>query len=210
MSAKEDGVMIILSSPSGAGKTSLVKALLQRDPQICVSISHTTRAMRPGEQNGVDYNFVDQSAFSSLVASQQMLEHATVFGHAYGTSRTWVEQAIAQGKDVILEIDWQGRDQVLQLLPKAVAITILPPSKSALQTRLANRGTDSEATIAQRMAEAEAEISHYAGSHYLLINDDFSQALAELAAIFVSERLQTKRQSIKHQQLLADLLSNGG
>ncbi|MDP6968254.1 MAG: guanylate kinase [Gammaproteobacteria bacterium] len=204
------GNLFIISAPSGAGKTSLVKALLQRDPHICVSVSHTTRAKRSGEQHGIDYNFIDQAAFAELVNNQQMLEHATVFGNAYGTSRTWVEQAIAQGKDVILEIDWQGRDQVLQLLPKAVAITILPPSKAALQKRLADRGTDSDATIAQRMAEAENEISHYAGSHYLLINDDFTQALTELAAIFVSERLQTKRQSIKHQQLLADLLSNDG
>ncbi len=204
------GNLFIISAPSGAGKTSLVKALLQRDPNICVSVSHTTRIKRPGEQDGVDYNFVDKDTFADLVSHQHMLEHATVFGNAYGTSRTWVEQTVAQGKDVILEIDWQGRDQVLALLPKAVAITILPPSKAALQQRLMERGTDSEASIAQRMAEAESEISQYTGSHYLLVNDDFAQALDELAAIFSVERLKTKRQSIKHQQLLADLLSNDG
>jgi len=204
------GNLFIISAPSGAGKTSLVKALLQRDPQICVSVSHTTRTMRPGEVDGGDYNFIDQQAFANLVAQGQMLEHATVFGNSYGTSQAWVEDAMAQGKDVILEIDWQGRDQVLKLLPKAVAITILPPSKAALQDRLSGRGTDSDEIIAQRMAEAESEIKQYDGSHYLLINDDFGLALDELGAIFVSERLQTKRQSIKHAQLLADLLSNDG
>lgn len=204
------GNLFIISAPSGAGKTSLVKALLQRDPNICVSVSHTTRRKRPGEQDGVDYNFVDEDTFADLVIHQHMLEHATVFGNAYGTSRTWVEQTVAQGKDVILEIDWQGRDQVLALLPKSVAITILPPSKAALHQRLMERGTDSEASISHRMAEAESEINQYTGSHYLLVNDDFPQALDELAAIFSVERLKTKRQSTKHQQLLADLLSNDG
>ena len=204
------GNLFIISAPSGAGKTSLVKALLQRDPQICVSVSHTTRAMRPGEVDGGDYNFVDQDAFSQLVDSQQMLEYATVFGNSYGTSKTWVESAMAAGKDVILEIDWQGRDQVLKLIPSPVAITILPPSQSALQQRLSGRGTDSEEVIAKRMAEAESEMSQYPHSHYRIINDDFATALGELAGIFAVERLKTPRQSQKHQQLLADLLPNGG
>ncbi|MCP4790952.1 MAG: guanylate kinase [Gammaproteobacteria bacterium] len=202
------GNLFIISAPSGAGKTSLVKALLQRDPLICVSVSHTTRPMRSGEVNGSDYNFVDQQLFADLVNQNQMLEYATVFGNSYGTSKAWVEQAIGEGKDVILEIDWQGRDQVLQVFPKAVAITILPPSKASLQARLSNRGTDSEQVIAKRMAEAESEIRQYTGSHYLLINDSFDLALSELTAIFVAERLKTKRQSIKHGKLLTDLLSN--
>ncbi len=204
------GNLYIISAPSGAGKTSLVKALLEQDKHICVSVSHTTRPMRPGEVNGQDYNFVTQTVFSQLVENQQMLEHATVFGNAYGTSRTWVEEAIAAGKDVILEIDWQGRDQVLKLVPDAVAITILPPSKAALQQRLAGRGTDSDEVIAKRMAEAESEISQYPHSHYLLINDDFAATLQDLATIFASERLKTPRQRQKHQQLLAHLLPNGG
>ena len=204
------GNLYIISAPSGAGKSSLVKALLAQDPQACVSVSHTTRSMRPGEVDGVDYNFVNQDAFSQLVDSQQMLEYATVFGNSYGTSKTWVEAAMAAGKDVILEIDWQGRDQVLALIPTAVAITILPPSQAALQERLAGRGTDSDEVIAKRMAEAESEMSQYPQSHYLIINDDFATASAELAGIFAVERLKTPRQSQKHQQLLADLLPNGG
>jgi len=127
------GALYILSAPSGAGKTSLVKALLAQDAQVCVSVSHTTRLMRDGEQDGVDYNFVSQQEFSDLVGQQQMLEHATVFENSYGTSRQWVESSLAQGKDVILEIDWQGRDQVLAIFPKAIAITILPPSQHALK-----------------------------------------------------------------------------
>lgn len=204
------GALYILSAPSGAGKTSLVKALLEQDSQICVSVSHTTRTIRDGEQDGVDYNFVAQQDFALLVGQQQMLEYATVFENSYGTSRQWVESSLAQGKDVILEIDWQGRDQVLDIFPQAIAITILPPSQQALEHRLQGRGTDSNAVIAKRMAEAHSEISHYSGSHFLIINDDFQHALADLQCIFTCRRLKTPQQTHNHYQLLQELLSTGG
>ena len=204
------GALYILSAPSGAGKTSLVKALLAQDSQVCVSVSHTTRKMRSGEEHGVDYNFVSQRDFSDLVERQLMLEYATVFDNSYGTSKAWVEDNLAKGKDVILEIDWQGRDQVLAIFPSAIAVTILPPSQTALQDRLQGRGTDSADTIAQRMAEAQSEISHYHGSHFLVINDNFNEALADLQCIFACRRLKTPQQAHKHGQLLVDLLSTGG
>ena len=207
--SNSSGALYILSAPSGAGKTSLVKALLAQDHQICVSVSHTTRAMRDGEQDGVDYNFVAKKDFAYLVDQQQMLEHATVFENSYGTSRQWVESSLAQGQDVILEIDWQGRDQVLSIFPQAIAITILPPSQVALKQRLQDRGTDSEHIIAKRMAEAHREISHYSGSHYVVINDDFNQALADLQCIFACRSLKTPQQANNHHQLLAELLSTG-
>ena len=201
------GALYILSAPSGAGKTSLVKALLAQDDQVCVSVSHTTRAMRDGEQDSVDYNFVTQQEFTHLVDQQQMLEHATVFENSYGTSKKWVASNLTQGKDVILEIDWQGRDQVLAIFPQAIAVTILPPSQEALQQRLQGRGTDSDAVIAKRMSEAHSEISHYAGSHFLVINDDFRHALDDLQCIFTCRRLKTPQQAHNHHQLLTELLS---
>jgi guanylate kinase len=166
--------------------------------------------MRSGEEHGVDYNFVSQQNFGELVERQLMLEYATVFDNSYGTSKAWVEANLALGQDVILEIDWQGRDQVLAIFPAAVAVTILPPSQAALQDRLQGRGTDSADIIAQRMAEAHSEISHYHGSHFLVINDDFSEALSDLQCIFSCRRLKTPQQAHKHDQLLADLLSTGG
>ena len=204
------GALYIFSAPSGAGKTSLVTALLAQDSHVCVSVSHTTRTIREGETDGVDYNFVAPKAFAQLLQQQQMLEYATVFGNSYGTSRQWVEAALEQGKDVILEIDWQGRDQVLAIFPKAIAVTILPTSKAALKQRLQDRGTDSEAIISQRMAQAQSEISHYSESHFLVINDDFNHALADLQCIFASRRLKTPQQSHNHRQLLLQLLSTGG
>lgn len=204
------GALYILSAPSGAGKTSLVKALLAQDSQVCVSVSHTTRSMRPGEADGVDYNFVSQHDFSQLVERQLMLEYATVFDNSYGTSKAWVETHLALGQDVILEIDWQGRDQVMAIFPDAIAVTILPPSQAALHDRLQGRGTDSAEVIAQRMREAHSEISHYHGSHFLVINDDFNDALTDLQCIFSCRRLKTPQQAHKHSQLLADLLSTGG
>jgi guanylate kinase len=158
----------------------------------------------------VDYNFVSQQDFALLVDQQQMLEYATVFENSYGTSKKWVESSLAQGKDVILEIDWQGRDQVLAIFSQAIAVTILPPSQHALQHRLQGRGTDSDAIIAKRMSEAHSEISHYSGSHFLVINDDFQHALADLQCIFACRRLKTPQQTHNHQQLLQELLSTGG
>ena len=207
--SNSSGALYILSAPSGAGKTTLVKALLAQDTNVCVSVSHTTRKPRSGEVDGVDYNFVSQQEFGQLVEANQMLEYATVFEHSYGTSKQWVETSLASGKDVILEIDWQGRDQVLAIFKEAIAVTILPPSQTALQNRLQSRGTDADEVIARRMAEAHSEISHYEGSHFLVINDNFDEALADLQCIFSARRLKTAQQSAKHYQLLSELLSTG-
>ncbi|MBA4501666.1 guanylate kinase [Marinobacterium marinum] len=201
------GTLYILSAPSGAGKTSLVKALLQRDDQVGVSVSHTTRAMRPGEVDGVDYNFVEMDQFNALIEQGQFLEFAEVFGNKYGTSQQWVREQLATGRDVILEIDWQGAEQVRRLMPEAVTVFILPPSREALRERLDGRGQDSGDIIDQRMAEATNEMSHYPEYDYLLINDDFATALDQLACLFRSRRLRQSAQQTRHQTLLAQLLS---
>lgn len=182
------GTLWILSAPSGAGKTSLVTALLARLDQIRVSVSHTTRAPRPGEEDGVHYHFVSSAEFENLLARQEFLEHARVFDNRYGTSRIWVEEQLATGTDVILEIDWQGARQVRAQLPEAIPVFILPPGLPALEQRLRGRGQDDEAVIARRMADAEAEISHYPEYDYLIFNDDFDTALAELQAIVLARR----------------------
>lgn len=201
------GTLYILSAPSGAGKTSLVKALLQQDADVVVSVSHTTRDMRPGEQDGVDYNFVTMDAFNALIEQGQFLEYAEVFGNKYGTSQQWVRDQLEAGRDVILEIDWQGAEQVRRLMPEAVTVFILPPSRAALRERLNARGQDSEAIIDGRMAEAISEMSHYPEYDYLLINDDFAQALDELASLFKARRLRQGAQQQKQAALLTDLLS---
>jgi guanylate kinase len=205
------GNLYLISAPSGAGKTSLVKALLSHPEvgaQLCVSVSHTTRAMRPGEVDGTNYHFVDKPAFQQMVAQGAFLEYAEVFGNFYGTSRTWVEQRLSQGADVILEIDWQGAAQIQRLLPSAISIFILPPSRDALQQRLTNRGQDLPEVIASRMAKAVNEMSHYHQADYLVINDVFATALADLAAIFRSSQLRKEVQQKRHQALLAALLSS--
>lgn len=201
------GTLYILSAPSGAGKTSLVKALLQQDADVVVSVSHTTRDMRPGEQDGVDYNFVTMDAFNALIEQGQFLEYAEVFGNKYGTSQQWVRDQLEAGRDVILEIDWQGAEQVRRLMPEAVTVFILPPSRAALRERLNARGQDSEEIIDGRMAEAISEMSHYPEYDYLLINDDFAQALDELASLFKARRLRQGVQQQKQAALLTDLLS---
>lgn len=201
------GTLYTLSAPSGAGKTSLVEALLQRDPGICVSISHTTRSIRKGEQDGVNYHFIDQARFQQILAEAGFLEHAQVFDNWYGTSQQWVEQSLDQGIDVILEIDWQGAQQVRKLMPETVSIFILPPSRHTLETRLNNRGQDDEATIAGRMAQAQSEMSHFAEADYLVINDDFDTALGQLAAIFSAQRLRLQHQAKRYKSLISDLLS---
>ncbi|MEO5344242.1 MAG: guanylate kinase [Gammaproteobacteria bacterium SHHR-1] len=201
------GTLYILSAPSGAGKTSLVKALLQQDADVVVSVSHTTRDMRPGEQDGVDYNFVTMDAFNALIEQGQFLEYAEVFGNKYGTSQQWVRDQLEAGRDVILEIDWQGAEQVRRLMPEAVTVFILPPSRAALRERLNARGQDSEEIIDGRMAEAISEMSHYPEYDYLLINDDFAQALDELASLFKARRLRQGAQQQKQAALLTDLLS---
>ncbi|OZG74246.1 guanylate kinase [Hahella sp. CCB-MM4] len=201
------GRLFIISAPSGAGKTSLVAALLKQDDQLKVSVSHTTRPMRPGEENGVNYFFVSREEFLEGVEKQGFLEHAEVFGNFYGTSQQWVDQAIEQGIDVILEIDWQGAQQVRRLRPEARSIFILPPSLEALKQRLEGRGQDAADVIARRLQEAAEEISHYGEFNYLVVNDDFDQALKDLQSIFCAERLTLEAQSVRHAAQLSKMLS---
>ena len=205
----EPGLLIVVSAPSGAGKTSLVNALVERDPNIVVSISHTTRARRGTERDGVNYHFVDAAVFGAMRDAGAFLEHATVFGNSYGTSREQVERELAAGRDVLLEIDWQGAQQIRRSFPSAVSLFILPPSHAALDERLRRRGQDDAAAIAKRTAEAELEMSHYAEYDYLIVNDRFDDAIADLLAIVRAERLRTGRQTQRRRALLADLLSRG-
>ncbi|NRQ01947.1 guanylate kinase [Marinobacterium sp. xm-d-530] len=200
------GFLYIISAPSGAGKTSLVKALLERDERIRVSVSHTTRAARPGEEDGVAYNFVDLTEFDRLIEAGQFLEYAEVFTNKYGTSKGWVDSQLSLGIDVILEIDWQGAEIVREKMPEARSIFILPPSREELLRRLTGRGTDSDEVIAGRMAQAESEMSHYGDFDYLVINDQFDTALDQLAAIFTANRLEMAVQQQAQQSLLAELL----
>jgi len=201
------GTLYIFAAPSGAGKTSLVKALVETTSEIEVSVSHTTRAPRPGEVDGVNYYFTDVDAFQSMVAQGAFLEHARVFDNFYGTARSNIEQRLAAGVDVILEIDWQGARQVREQFPDSIGIFILPPSRQALEERLRGRGQDGDDVIARRMREAESEMSHYAEFDYLVINDDFAIALAELAAIVMARRLRTEAQASRHGQMLKELLA---
>ena len=189
------GTLYTVSAPSGAGKTSLVAALIERCSRVRVSVSHTTRPIRPGETNGVNYHFVDEASFDNMLARSEFLEHARVFGNLYG------------GTDVILEIDWQGARQVKALLPQTCSIFIMPPSRATLEQRLQSRGQDDAAVIARRMAEAVEEMSHYEDGDYLVVNDVFSTALDQLEAIIVSQRLRTARQKQVMSSLLQDLLA---
>ncbi|KZY32739.1 guanylate kinase [Oleiphilus sp. HI0081] len=202
------GRLYVVSAPSGAGKTSLVAALLEADSGIEVSVSHTTRQARPGEVDGVNYHFVSIPEFEQLISESGFLEHAKVFDNYYGTSKTWLEQRMALGQDVILEIDWQGAQQVRELMPDTVSIFILPPSKAALRERLQGRGQDSEEVIERRMADATSESSHYHEYDYLVINDQFGDALSDLLSIFKSNRLDTASQSAQHEEILTELLSS--
>jgi guanylate kinase len=201
------GTLYIISAPSGAGKTSLVKALLDSEALIRVSVSHTTRAMRPGEVEGVNYHFTNHEQFTRMLDNNEFLEHAEVFGNLYGTSQKWVEQTLAEGFDLILEIDWQGAQQVRRLMPQAKSIFILPPTQEALRHRLTNRGQDSGEIIEQRMREAVSEMSHYVEYDYLLINDDFAHALSDLRAIFRANQLLQSPQQQRHAGLLSELLA---
>ncbi|EIK54830.1 guanylate kinase [Stutzerimonas stutzeri TS44] len=201
------GTLYIVSAPSGAGKTSLVKALIDAQPQVRVSVSHTTRAMRPGEVDGVNYHFVSREDFLERLECDEFLEHAEVFGNLYGTSQRWLEQTLAEGYDLILEIDWQGAQQVRRLMPQAKSIFILPPTQEALRQRLNNRGQDSDEIIERRMREAVSEMSHYVEYDYLVINDDFAHALIDLQAIFRANQLCQPAQQQRHMRLLSDLLA---
>ncbi len=202
------GTLFIFSAPSGAGKTSLVKALLDAITGINVSISHTTRAMRAGEENGVHYHFTDIENFEAMVERGEFIEHARVFDNYYGTSQGALQSQLAQGQDVILEIDWQGAQQVRRLMPDAVSVFILPPSRTELEKRLQGRGTDSDEIINRRMRDAINEMSHYAEFDYLVINDKFDTALSELQAVVLAQRQRLDKVATRHEKLLSDLLSN--
>ncbi len=201
------GTLFIISAPSGAGKTSLIHALLTAMPQLTVSISHTTRAPRPGEQNNQHYHFVSEPEFHALLAAGNFLEYAQVFDHFYGTSQQAVTQQLAAGKNVILEIDWQGAQQIRQHFNEAVSIFILPPSLNTLKQRLIHRNQDQAGVIERRLAEARNEISHFAEYDYLIINDTFEQALNELIAATTASLLKTSIQASKHQALIQSLLN---
>jgi len=201
------GKLYIISAPSGAGKTSLVKQLVADLDRLSVSVSHTTRPMRPGEVHGQDYYFVPVADFQAMQAQQAFLEHAQVFDNFYGTAQQTVEENLRRGLDVILEIDWQGAEQIKKLLPDSLSIFILPPSTDVLLQRLRNRGQDDEQTIARRMRDAVTEIRHHDQFDYLVVNDDFALALTELKSIIIANRLTRQRQLPNLQPLLASLLA---
>lgn len=201
------GNLFIVSAPSGAGKSSLVKALLERDTSIRLSVSCTTRAPRAGEVDGVNYHFISRDQFQEQLGRGEFLESAEVYGNFYGTSQRWIEEEMAAGRDILLEIDWQGAAQVRKLLPAAVSIFILPPSLTELQRRLDGRGTDSAEIIAKRMAAAREDISHALEFEYLVVNDVFDEALADLLAIARSQRLLLPAQTQRQATLLASLLN---
>ena len=200
------GNLFIVSAPSGAGKTSLVAALLDADPLVRKSVSFTTRTPRPGEINGREYNFVEMDEFERMRARGEFVESALVHGNHYGTSHQWIGARMAEGRDILLEIDWQGAAQVRRVSPEAVSIFILPPSYEALLSRLNNRATDAPGIIAQRLHNAHQEISHLVDFDYVIINEDFDRAAQELAAIVVAERLKRTRQTGRHQDLINQLL----
>lgn len=198
-----------MAAPSGGGKTSLITALLEKDDRVSLSVSHTTRTARPGEQDGVHYYFIDDATFIGLIEKNAFLEHAEVYGHRYGTGRDAAEKKLHAGFDVLLDIDWQGARQIRESFPSCCTIFILPPSLEALRNRLARRGQDSEEVIEERMREARAEISHSSEFDYLIINDDFDKALSDLQSIIRHRKLYRPDQEDHYHDLLAELLENG-
>ncbi|NOT16698.1 MAG: guanylate kinase [Sulfuriferula sp.] len=199
------GNLIILTAPSGAGKTSLVRALLTQDKGVSLSISYTTRAPRPGEEDGCDYHFVDTATFMDMLAQGAFLESAEVYGNHYATSEQWIRDALKTGQDILLEIDWQGAQQVRRLFPDTVGIFIVPPSLTVLQTRLQGRGQDSAEVVARRLAAAREDISHVGEFDYVIINDDFNTALADLQAVIQACRLRVIDQRTRHADLFTSL-----
>ena len=200
------GHLYVVAAPSGAGKTTLVRLLFENDPGICVSISTTTRAPRPGEEDGREYHFVDVDDFLEMVSRGEFLEWAEVHGNYYGTSKSWIQAQMSAGNDVLLEIDWQGAQQVRKAFPAAVGIFILPPSLDALKARLSGRGTDSAEIIARRIAAARDEMRHVGEFDYVIINDDLQQALGNLISVVSASRLQYETQRQRHAELFATLL----
>ena len=203
------GTLYIVSAPSGAGKSSLISAILGQngDPNLKVSVSHTTRDMRPGEVQGQHYHFVAVDEFKQLIDEGAFFEWAEVFGNYYGTSRHAIEAQLAQGIDIFLDIDWQGARQVKKLMPEAVGIFILPPSREELERRLIGRGQDSDEVIAKRMQQAVSEMQHHDEYDFLVVNDEFDQAVGEITAIIAANRLDQGRQAEKHCDMLRDLLA---
>ena len=201
------GNVFIVSAPSGAGKTSLVRALLDADPQVKLSVSYTTRASRPGEVGGQHYHFVDQNACMVMLNRGDFLESAEVYGNHYGTSQRWIETQLALGLDILLEIDWQGAAQVRNLMPQAISIFVLPPSIQALKARLTGRGQDAEAVIAKRVAAAREDMAHFSEFDYVIINNDFALAAADLQAVVKASRLLLAKQMLRHGALIENLLA---
>jgi len=200
------GQLYVISAPSGAGKTSLVKALLESTPNLQVSVSHTTRAIRPGETDGVNYHFVDESEFTSIRDAHGFFEWAQVFGNFYGTSRQAIQERLAEGIDIVLEIDWQGARQVKMLVDDAVSIFVLPPSTAALRKRLTDRGQDDDEIIEGRMEAARDELAHYDEADFIVLNDDFEIALKDLQSIIRAQRLSQQIQTKLLSSVIADLL----
>jgi len=205
MSGKR-GKLFVIAAPSGAGKTSLVRALMQLRPTLRFSISYTTRKQRPNERHSHDYFFVDKAEFERMVAAGEFLEHARVFDNYYGTSRKQVEQLLDEGQDVLLEIDWQGAQQIRRALPECRSIFVLPPSREALEQRLRARGTDSDEVIARRLRDSFADLSHWNEFDYIVVNDDFDRATADLQAIVTGQGEHLRRDRAELRELLAKLL----
>ncbi len=199
------GSLFIVSAPSGAGKTSLVHALLNVNPQIRLSVSYTTRNPRPGERDGQAYHFVSRETFLAMAKQGEFLESAEVYGNLYGTSQKWIGEQIAKGDDILLEIDWQGAAQVRKLFPECVSIFILPPSLEALEQRLKGRGKDNDEVIAKRLAAVREDVAHVAEFDYVIINDNLNEALRELNAVVLSARLRGTQQLSRHQELINQL-----
>jgi guanylate kinase len=202
------GHLYVIAAPSGAGKTSLLRALLERRPGLSFSVSCTTRASRSHEQDGRDYHFVSRAEFERLVQAGEFIEHADVFGNLYGTRQATVESALTEGRDLILEIDWQGANQVRKRLPEAVQIFILPPSRTELEARLRKRATDSPQAIARRLAESVSEMSHWREFDYVVVNRDFDQALAEMEAIFDGRGMASRQDRPGLDELVNQLLKS--
>jgi guanylate kinase len=201
------GILFVVSAPSGAGKTSLVNALLECDTHLSLSVSYTTRAPRPGEKDGEHYHFVDKARFEAMVAEDAFVEYARVFDNAYGTAESALREVLDAGRDLLLEIDWQGAQQVRARFPEAVTVFIVPPSVEELERRLRGRGQDSDAVIAARMASARDELSHYGEYDYLIVNQVFETALAELQSVVAAERLRQPRQSARMGEALEAMLA---